>query len=162
MGIQPLGTSSGSILKLILFPSFCTNFGRIPFTSLFYMIFCFISYTYIQPKGKPLWHFFYGNFDHRLHVSKKIFAPWFYAHFFFSLRFYAHFFMTLYNVYSPWVQTFDVNRKALSLWSFVTSFKKTLQPLILHTSFKGRQQLDVNRNLLSLRWFATSLNIALG
>ena len=52
MGIQPLGTNSGSILKLIVFPSFCTSSRKIPFASLFFMIFCFISYMYIQPKGK--------------------------------------------------------------------------------------------------------------
>ena len=27
---------------------------------------------------------------------------------------------------TPWGQNFDVNRKALSLWSFVASFKKIL------------------------------------
>ena len=37
MGILPLGTfSSGSILKLLLFPSFCTSSRKIPFASLFY------------------------------------------------------------------------------------------------------------------------------
>ena len=44
MGIQPLGTSSGSILKLLLFPSFCISSRKILFVSLFYMVFCFISY----------------------------------------------------------------------------------------------------------------------
>ena len=52
MGIQPLGTSSGSILKLLLFPLFCTSSRKIPFASLFYIIFCFISYMYIKPQGK--------------------------------------------------------------------------------------------------------------
>ena len=49
MGIQPLGTSSGSILKLLFFPSFCTCSRKIPFVSLFYIIIicCFISYMYI-------------------------------------------------------------------------------------------------------------------
>ena len=42
LGIQPLGTSSGSILKLLLFPSFCTSSRKISFASLFYMIFYFI------------------------------------------------------------------------------------------------------------------------
>ena len=42
MGIQPFGTSSGSILKLLLFLSFYTSSRKIPFASLFYMIFCFI------------------------------------------------------------------------------------------------------------------------
>ena len=44
MGIQPLGTSSGSILRLLLFPSFCISSRKILFASLFYMVFCFISY----------------------------------------------------------------------------------------------------------------------
>ena len=48
MGIQPLGTSSGSILKLLLFPSFSISSRKIPFASLFYMTFCFISYMYSQ------------------------------------------------------------------------------------------------------------------
>ena len=52
MGIQPLGASSGSIFKLLLFPSFCTSSRKIPFASLFYMIFCCISYMYIKPQGK--------------------------------------------------------------------------------------------------------------
>ena len=46
MGIQPLGTSSGSISKLLLFPSFCTcpeRSLRTHLSSFFYMIFCFIS-----------------------------------------------------------------------------------------------------------------------
>ena len=51
MGIQPLGTSSGSILKLLLFPSFCSSSRKILFASLFYMIFCFSSYMYIKPQG---------------------------------------------------------------------------------------------------------------
>ena len=51
IGIQPLGTSSGSILKLLLFQSFCTSSRKIPFASLFF-IFCFISYMYIKPQGK--------------------------------------------------------------------------------------------------------------
>ena len=34
-----------------------------------------------------------------------------------------------------WGQSFDVNRKALSLWLFVTDLKKSLQPLILCTFF---------------------------
>ena len=62
MGIQPLGTSSGSILKLLLFPSFCTSSRKIPFAS-FYMIFCFISYMNIKPQGKgrqSLGTVFYG------------------------------------------------------------------------------------------------------
>ena len=34
---------------------------------------------------------------------------------------------------APWGQNFAVNKKALSLWSFVTSFKTSLQALILYT-----------------------------
>ena len=52
VGIQPLGTSSGSILKLLLFPLFCISSRKIPFASLFYMVFCFISYMYIKPQGR--------------------------------------------------------------------------------------------------------------
>ena len=35
MGIQPLGSSSGSILKHLLFPSFCTSSRNIPFAHYF-------------------------------------------------------------------------------------------------------------------------------
>ena len=79
MGIQPFDTSSGSILKLLLFPSICTSFRKIRVASLFYMIFCFISYMYIMPKGKkrqPLGTILLMqaersyHFDHWLHVSK--------------------------------------------------------------------------------------------
>ena len=56
-----LGTSSGSILKLLLFPSFCTSSRKIPFTSLFYMKKAMLSdfmhifswfYTCTQPLGR--------------------------------------------------------------------------------------------------------------
>ena len=46
MGIQSLGTSSGSILKLLLFH----HFVPVPERSLlphYFMIFCFISYMHI-------------------------------------------------------------------------------------------------------------------
>ena len=90
MGIQPLGTSSGSILKLLLFPSFCTSSRKIPFASLFHMIFCFISYMYIKTQGKrrqPLGTIFLmqaKRFYHRSLVvclKKNSSALWFYAHF---------------------------------------------------------------------------------
>ena len=71
MGIQPLGTSSGSILKLLLFPSFCTSSRKIPFPSLFYMIFCFISYMCIKTQDKkrqPLGTIF--------DASRKVLSLW--------------------------------------------------------------------------------------
>ena len=52
MGIQPLGTGSGSILKLLLFPSFCTSSRKISFASLFYMIFYFIHVHIAQWQGE--------------------------------------------------------------------------------------------------------------
>ena len=55
IGIQPLGTSSGSILKLLLFPSFCTSSRKIPFVSLYYMIHCILFYfihVYKAPEQK--------------------------------------------------------------------------------------------------------------
>ena len=72
-----------------------------------------------------------------------------------------------------WGQYFEVNRQASSLWSFVASLKKSLQPLTLYTSFHDlysrRSGADkpqgtnfyVNRNLLSLRSFATSFKKSL-
>ena len=44
MGIQPPGTSSDSILELLLFPSFCVNSRKIAFPSLFH-----------SPRGRFLW-----------------------------------------------------------------------------------------------------------
>ena len=77
-----VGTSSGSILKLLLFPSFCTSSQKIPFFSLFYtcMIFCFISYMYMKPQGKkrqPLGTFCFKetersyHFDHGCMLKKE-------------------------------------------------------------------------------------------
>ena len=85
------------LAALLLFPSFCTRSRKIPFASLFYMIFCFISYMYIKPQGKkrqPLGTIFLMqaersyHFDHWLHVSKQSSALWFYAHFFMILYMY--------------------------------------------------------------------------
>ena len=68
--------------------------------------------------------------------------------------------------------SFDVNRKASSLWSFVASlkrisstsdfihifswFNKCIQPQVRGADKPRGQNFDVNRNLLSLRSFATS------
>ena len=99
MDLQPLGTSSGSILKLLLYPSFCTSSRKIPFALLFYLIFCFISYMYIQPQGKgrqPLGTMFLMEaeksyqFDHWLHVPKNSSALWFYAHLVFHEFIHVH------------------------------------------------------------------------
>ena len=77
IGIQLLGTSSGGILKLLLFPSFCTSSRKIPIALLFYMIFCFISYMHINPRARrdnPWGQFFFMqagksyHFHHWLHV----------------------------------------------------------------------------------------------
>ena len=100
MGIQPLGKSSGSILKLLLFPSFCISSRKIRFASLFYMVFCFISYmctVYLAlgqddttlgdnfvDGSRKVYHF-----DHWLHVSKISYALWFYAHFFMTFYMYV-------------------------------------------------------------------------
>ena len=44
MGIQPLGTCSDRILKLLLFPSFCTSSRKISFASLFYIFNNFVLF----------------------------------------------------------------------------------------------------------------------
>ena len=61
-------------------------------------------------------------FDHWLNVLNNSLALCF-----------MHIFMTVNMYIAPrqgqttyWGQSFDVNRKALSLWSFVTSFKKKI------------------------------------
>ena len=60
---------SSRLLKPLLFPSVCTSFRKIAFASLFYMIFCFISYMYIKLQGKK--RHFLGTFFF-LHASRKI------------------------------------------------------------------------------------------
>ena len=97
--IQPLGTSSGSILKLLFFPSFCTSSRKIPFASLFYIIFCFISYMYIiigQGQGETILgdNFFWWRQKGLITLitgctfQKNIFALCFYAHIFMILYMY--------------------------------------------------------------------------
>ena len=77
--------SSGSILKLLLFPSFCTNSRKIPFVSLFYMIFCFISCMYIKPQGKKKQPFLCKQKGLIILITvaclKNSPALWLYAHF---------------------------------------------------------------------------------
>ena len=70
------------------------------------------------------------HFDHLLQFSKKIS----------SASDFMHIFHDFIHVYSPGARAdnplgknCDVNRKASSLWSFVTSLKKSLQPLTLYT-----------------------------
>ena len=61
MGIQPLGTSPGSLLKLLLFPSFCTSSRKIPFVSIVYMIFFLFHTRIYSPRARvdnPLGQFF--------------------------------------------------------------------------------------------------------
>ena len=50
MGIQPVGTSSGSILKLLLFPSFCTSSRKNPFCLIIlYDILFYFIHVYQAP-----------------------------------------------------------------------------------------------------------------
>ena len=59
---------------------------------------------------------------------------------------------------APRGQNFDVNRKALSLYPFIVSFKKNVFEVILYNFFHdlihvynpSGQNFDVNRNFLSL------------
>ena len=105
MGIQPLGTRSGSILKLLLFPSFLTSSRKILFASLFYVIFvCFFIHVYIAPGqeettlGDYFFFFFFlmeaersYHFDHWLYVSKNNCS-----------LILCTLFCVLIHVYSPW------------------------------------------------------------
>ena len=101
MGIQPLAMSTGSILKLLLFLSFCTSFRKIPFASLFYMIFCFNSCMHIKPQGKrrPLGIVFLCNQKGLITLItgcmfQKIALPSDFMHIFF--------FQDFIHVHSPW------------------------------------------------------------
>ena len=93
MGIQPLGTSSGSILKLLLFPSLCTSSRNIPFASyiILYDILFYFIHVYIAPgqEEQPLGTIFMEA-ERSYHWSlvarqKNSSALWFYAHFFMIL-----------------------------------------------------------------------------
>ena len=128
MGIQPLGTSSGNILKLLLFPSSLYQFQKDPFCLiiLYGILFYFIHvYSVFSPRAR--WDNPWGqfvlmeaersyHFDHWLLVSKISYAIWFYTHFF--VIFYMYIALGRGQTTHKG-QHFDVNRKASSLWSFV-------------------------------------------
>ena len=82
--MQPLGTSSDSILKLLLFPSFCTSSSKVPFASLFYMMFYFIHVykSHGARRDNPWQAEMSYHFDHWLYVSKNSSVLWFYPHFY--------------------------------------------------------------------------------
>ena len=78
MGIQPLGTSSGRILKLLLFPSFYTSSRKIPFVC-FIILHDILFYFILVYKGPGQAETTLGDtflmqtersyqFDHWLHV----------------------------------------------------------------------------------------------
>ena len=149
MGIQPLGTSSGSILKLLWYPSFCTSSKNIPLPH--YIIWYFVLFQtciYRHGQGETTLgnNIFDGSrksnhFDHWMHGSRNIFGLWFYAHFFMILYVYSQV-----GADNPLCQNFDVNIKASSLWLLVASFKKNFSTSdFIHFFFH-----DLNRNLLSL------------
>ena len=136
MDIQPLGTSSGSTSKLLLFPSFCTNSRMIPFALLFYMIFSFISYIYIKPQGKkrqPLGTMFLMqeersyHINHWLHVSKNRSASDF-MHIFFSW-----FYTCTWAGDNPFVPNFWCQKEGLITVAICCKFKKNLFNLWLYT-----------------------------
>ena len=98
MSIQPLGTKSGSILKLMLFPSFWTSSRKIPFASyiILYDILFYFIHVYIAPgqgettlgdnflmEAERSYHF-----NHWLHVSRNSLALGLYALFFLILYMY--------------------------------------------------------------------------
>ena len=88
MSIQPLGSSSDSILKLLSFPSYCTCARKIPFASLFYDILFYFIHAYTAQekttRGDFFFFFFFFffmeaersyHFDHWLHFSKTYLCP---------------------------------------------------------------------------------------
>ena len=106
--------------------------GRLkkPLCSLILYIFFMILSLYITP-GRG-WQPFGDiilmptgtscHFGHLLHVPKNLFEVWFYRNFFMILYMYI---APRQGQAAPKEQNFDVNRKVLSLHSFVASFKKT-------------------------------------
>ena len=155
-------TSSGNILKLLLFPSFCTSSRKSPFASLFFKTFLnYFMHAYSQRarEDNPYRQFFYGSRN----ISDLM-------HSFFMIL-YMHIALGQGQT-NQWGQSFDVNRKASSLWSFVTSFKKKLFNLWFYAHFfmilymnkapgqgqttQWEQNFDVNWKALSLWSFVTS------
>ena len=111
MGIQPLGSSSGSILKILLFPSFCTSYRKIPFCLiilydiLFYFIHIYIYiYIYIYKASRQKETTLGDNF---FDASSKVLSLWSLVACFKSsaLWLYAHFFHNFIHVHSPWAGT---------------------------------------------------------
>ena len=141
MRIQPLGASSGSILKLLLFQSFCTSSRKIPFGSLFYiMIFCFISYMYniCSPRARwdnPWAQFFWWKQKGLLTLItgcmfKKIALSSDFMHFFYDFI----------HVHSPWAGAdnplgpkFWCQQEGLITLVICCKFKKNLFNIWLYT-----------------------------
>ena len=109
--------------------------------SLILYIFFMILYMYISPglrQTAPWGHSFDVN---RNVLSLHSFVASFKTNVF-EVWFYTFFFHDLIHVYSPRAgqtasrgQNFDVNRKALSIYSFVASFKKNLFEVWFYTIF---------------------------
>ena len=104
--------------------------------------------------------------------QKNLFEVWFYTIFFMILYMYIHV-APGQGLTTPKGRNFYVNRNILSLWSFVTSFKKNLFEVWFYAIFfmilfmyiapgQGQtaqrgQSFNVNRNVLSFQSFDASL-----
>ena len=141
MVIKPLGTSSGSNLKLLLFSIFCTSSRKIPLPHYFIWYFVLFHTCTFSPRARgdnPWGQFFFmiaersHHFDHWF--QNNTFALWFYVHFFMIL--YVYMYIALAGADNPMGPKFLCQQEVLlTLVSCCKFQKSSLQPLILYTSF---------------------------
>ena len=139
MGIQPLGTKkkSGSILKLLLFQSFCTSSRKIPFASyiILYDILFYFIHVYIASGQEET------TLEDNFLWKQKGLITLITGCMFQKIALPSDFMQTFHDfihVYSLWAGADNPLGPKFwcQLWSFVASLKKkTLQPLTLYIPF---------------------------
>ena len=167
MGIQPLGTSSGGILKLLLFPSFCTSFRKTHLPHYFTWYFALFHthihiYIYIAPgQGQTtLGAIFYGSRKvlslwHWLHVL-KISLPSDFMHNFHDFIPVCCLGRDRQPIWAKMMSTERYHHFNLNLYTYFPDLINVYSPVQGQTTPWG-QNFDVNKNILSLQSFVTRL-----
>ena len=138
---NPWGLNFDVNRKVLSFWPSAAGFKKDHFEVWFYTCFLMCSCMYIalaqeqtthwwqnldvNRKPRSLWPFFYK-------FQNNLFEFWFYTHYLIILHTYI---APGQGQTNPWGQNFDVNRKLLTLWPFVASFKNISLILILYTFF---------------------------
>ena len=170
---NPLGTKFYCQQDHLVTSDICCKFQKNLFEVWFYTFFHDFMHVYSPEEGADsppgdkvlLSTEMYCHFIHLLQVSKTFSEVWFYTIVF-------HDSICMHIAPGQWHtaprgQTFDVYKKALSFYPFVTSFKEIFLKLWFYTFFHdlihvyspgagdiqspGDKSFDVNRNFLSLR-----------